>query len=184
LRSLSIRDAYPESLHGSGYSIRSWDGRIFIVDFKTPSTPGLLAKIRTPSIAGGNPHNPDTNPAAAPSASNTSQQQYSSILVLPRITLPYGSLRNGFGFSRSTVTMAAFPSGPFTVSIISIPYWAICAFSFLILVWWWLRLRLRGRIDPTRCPHCGYNLTGNTSGRCPECGREIKAARTTALATK
>lgn len=20
------------------------------------------------------------------------------------------------------------------------------------------------------CPHCGYNLTGNTSGKCPECG--------------
>lgn len=24
--------------------------------------------------------------------------------------------------------------------------------------------------DPTRCGRCGYNLTGNTSGVCPECG--------------
>ncbi len=26
---------------------------------------------------------------------------------------------------------------------------------------------------PHLCPACGYNLTGNTSGVCPECGREI-----------
>ena len=25
----------------------------------------------------------------------------------------------------------------------------------------------------TICERCGYNLTGNTSGRCPECGRSI-----------
>ncbi len=23
------------------------------------------------------------------------------------------------------------------------------------------------------CTSCGYNLTGNTSGKCPECGREF-----------
>ena len=29
----------------------------------------------------------------------------------------------------------------------------------------------RWRADPTpRCTECGYNLTGNVSGRCPECG--------------
>ncbi|HVP12092.1 MAG TPA: hypothetical protein VMV94_13005, partial [Phycisphaerae bacterium] len=26
------------------------------------------------------------------------------------------------------------------------------------------------------CTNCGYNLTGNVSGRCPECGRAIPAA--------
>ncbi len=24
---------------------------------------------------------------------------------------------------------------------------------------------------PGHCPRCGYNLTGNITGRCPECGR-------------
>lgn len=24
------------------------------------------------------------------------------------------------------------------------------------------------------CPYCGYNLTGNVSGVCPECGRPVK----------
>lgn len=28
-------------------------------------------------------------------------------------------------------------------------------------------------IDPYRCNGCGYNLFGNVSGRCPECGRDI-----------
>jgi hypothetical protein len=32
-----------------------------------------------------------------------------------------------------------------------------------VLRWW--RRRRRGR-----CVQCGYNLTGNISGRCPECG--------------
>jgi uncharacterized RDD family membrane protein YckC len=26
------------------------------------------------------------------------------------------------------------------------------------------------------CTHCGYNLTGNVSGRCPECGHDIPVA--------
>jgi hypothetical protein len=30
-------------------------------------------------------------------------------------------------------------------------------------------------IDPGLCSGCGYNLTGNVSGYCPECGRPIDA---------
>ena len=29
-------------------------------------------------------------------------------------------------------------------------------------------------VQPT-CRHCGYNLTGNTSGRCPECGTSLSS---------
>lgn len=31
----------------------------------------------------------------------------------------------------------------------------------IVVVWFWGEAR--------DCPKCGYNLTGNTSGRCPEC---------------
>jgi hypothetical protein len=43
---------------------------------------------------------------------------------------------------------------PFLLTLILIPY-----------LWW------RDRPWPRNsCQHCGYNLTGNTSGACPECG--------------
>lgn len=35
----------------------------------------------------------------------------------------------------------------------------------VIVVWYWGR--------PEVCPQCGYNLTGNVSGRCPECGTPV-----------
>ncbi|MDM8005534.1 MAG: hypothetical protein QUV05_05210 [Phycisphaerae bacterium] len=35
---------------------------------------------------------------------------------------------------------------------------------------WW---RDRRRIPLGHCPKCGYNLTGNVSGVCPECGEAI-----------
>jgi hypothetical protein len=33
--------------------------------------------------------------------------------------------------------------------------------------------RVRRAPDEPLCPNCQYNLTGNTSGRCPECGQPI-----------
>ena len=35
------------------------------------------------------------------------------------------------------------------------------------------RLTRRKRACAGACPHCGYNLTGNTSGVCPECGVRV-----------
>ena len=33
----------------------------------------------------------------------------------------------------------------------------------------------RDKLQPENaCRHCGYNLTGNTSGICPECGTQIQ----------
>ena len=37
------------------------------------------------------------------------------------------------------------------------------------LLWW----RDRQRIPAGRCQKCGYDLTGNVSGRCPECGESL-----------
>ena len=44
--------------------------------------------------------------------------------------------------------------------------------------WWWGKrtgrwLRRRDALRAAgRCPTCGYDLTGNVSGVCPECGKE------------
>lgn len=33
--------------------------------------------------------------------------------------------------------------------------------------------RVENLLDPAKCRKCGYDLTGNMSGRCPECGTDI-----------
>ncbi|RJP33373.1 MAG: hypothetical protein C4547_12370 [Phycisphaerales bacterium] len=35
----------------------------------------------------------------------------------------------------------------------------------IVTVWYWG--------EPDLCPGCGYNLTGNQSGRCPECAMPV-----------
>ncbi|HRX83790.1 MAG TPA: hypothetical protein P5572_02085 [Phycisphaerae bacterium] len=34
-----------------------------------------------------------------------------------------------------------------------------------------------GGVAYPQCSACGYDLTGNTTGTCPECGRSLRAAR-------
>lgn len=63
------------------------------------------------------------------------------------------------------------------VVFVVVPWWGFVAVAVLLVYWrrrvWrcaaWRRER---RIQMGLCPNCGYNLTGNTSGRCPECGGE------------
>lgn len=45
-----------------------------------------------------------------------------------------------------------------------------------ILALAWLFFTRRPRRKPGHCQKCNYNLTGNTSGRCPECGEAVPAA--------
>ena len=52
-----------------------------------------------------------------------------------------------------------------------VPLWALIVLAALpTALLWWLDRR---RIPPGHCRKCGYNLTGNVSGRCPECGERI-----------
>jgi hypothetical protein len=54
-----------------------------------------------------------------------------------------------------------------------VPFWpALALVAFPTAVLWW---RDRRRIPPGHCAHCGYNLSGNVSGICPECGTKIPA---------
>ncbi|MEM9347389.1 MAG: hypothetical protein AAGB26_12305 [Planctomycetota bacterium] len=45
----------------------------------------------------------------------------------------------------------------------------LCCLGVLVL----LRACVRRKRDPLACPECGYNLKGNTTGKCPECGAVI-----------
>lgn len=57
-----------------------------------------------------------------------------------------------------------------TVHLVSVPIWTLLAIAAIptAALWW------RNRPFPNgRCQRCGYDLTGNVSGRCPECGEAI-----------
>ena len=56
-------------------------------------------------------------------------------------------------------------------SVTRLPLWLIFAVVAAPTAFLWYRDRLRRR--PGHCKNCNYNLTGNTSGICPECGTPI-----------
>lgn len=64
------------------------------------------------------------------------------------------------------------------LAVISIPLWTLIALFATppALVLWRARLR-RLRIKAGRCPRCGYDLAGNVTGVCPECGDRIETAK-------
>ncbi|HEY3241813.1 MAG TPA: hypothetical protein VGM03_00550 [Phycisphaerae bacterium] len=57
----------------------------------------------------------------------------------------------------------AFPG----TQILSVPVWLPVLILVAPTLWLWVRDR---RPKPGHCQRCGYDLTGNTSGVCPECG--------------
>ncbi len=57
-----------------------------------------------------------------------------------------------------------------------VPSWAVFAACLMPTGVVWYRARKR---RPWECQKCGYDLTGNESGRCPECGAMVKARDTT-----
>jgi len=79
----------------------------------------------------------------------------------------------GFRLWRMKLNSSGFPAIG-SSSIIIIPWLisvVILGGSLRIL---WLR-PIKKRNDFDRCQECGYNLTGNVSGVCPECGTPIEA---------
>lgn len=60
----------------------------------------------------------------------------------------------------------------FRDGMVAMPLWipsAVCVCATLVI----LRSKNAPVVYPG-CPTCGYNLTGNTSGVCPECGKSVR----------
>ena len=82
--------------------------------------------------------------------------------------------------SRTLVALSGKTYGITTrTTVIAFPLWAsVVLFSLCpsaVLLYGRLhRYRLRRRVRHNQCLGCGYDLTGNVSGRCPECGRVIR----------
>jgi hypothetical protein len=56
---------------------------------------------------------------------------------------------------------------------VSIPLWLVAGLAGHPLAW---VVGARRRPPPGHCQSCGYDLTANVSGRCPECGAAAEAA--------
>ena len=81
-----------------------------------------------------------------------------------RSTFQYESLKTtGLGV-RGTVTTISFPLSGAALLTAAAPAWS--AFGYR-------RRRRRDRQRRGLCGTCGYNLTANTSGVCPECGAPV-----------
>ncbi len=68
----------------------------------------------------------------------------------------------------ANIILAFPPPGPYIVVRPSL--WITVLGSAALAAVALTRARVRGL---NRCGHCGYDLTGNVSGRCPECGTDV-----------
>ncbi len=59
-----------------------------------------------------------------------------------------------------------WPSYKRSSNYITMPFWILFAPTLLMTIWMWRT----SRIFPGKCWKCRYDLTGNESGVCPECG--------------
>lgn len=85
----------------------------------------------------------------------------------------------GTGSLASYLLYLLYGGSPYSLSASSLVKLGVWALAFAsIPVWVALlvsrrRRRLRARMTQGLCVYCGYNLTGNVSGVCPECGSAV-----------
>lgn len=85
---------------------------------------------------------------------------------------------SGFYFERSDLELQWLPKWRFGYTgewLVLIPLWIPLLVVFLIFL---LYRRRSGMVGVSACKRCGYNLTGNVSGVCPECGTAVEGGAT------
>ena len=63
-----------------------------------------------------------------------------------------------------------------SVAIIFLPHWLTNVVAWAVLFIFWHKSR---KPPEGHCQRCGYDLTGNESGRCPECDHRIETTANT-----
>ncbi len=95
----------------------------------------------------------------------------------------YSELPNSLGsypgLSEVRLHMGLFPLGSFSLSnsvysIGGVSLWFPALILAILPAIWLLKWNKRRKLGPNACSSCGYYLTGNTSGVCPECGLALK----------
>jgi hypothetical protein len=83
----------------------------------------------------------------------------------PAYALPWWPDRFGFSWPAFS-TVSGSPSSVFVM----VPCWLLQAVAAIPTAFLWYRDR---RFPRNHCQQCGYDLMGNESGTCPECGEAI-----------
>ena len=90
------------------------------------------------------------------------------------VPFPTMGARTCTSYLWDTIVVRTIASGEVSDQAVSCPWWAILpvlgalsSFSGFRCLRAFARRAMR---DLEHCQRCGYNLTGNVSGRCPECG--------------
>lgn len=110
-------------------------------------------------------------------------RQFRHLRLSPDAALaPFVALRSFAGFQWGdhvgTPLAANVPVAPFRLyRVIGVPCWALSAAGLILpVVRRARRRRLRRGLARALCRSCGYDLTGNVSGVCPECGTKVEVA--------
>jgi len=88
-----------------------------------------------------------------------------------RISRVLGTSANFVGLTGRDCSAAEYRVGR-AGYMLSLPLWLLVGVTFAASLALW-RLDISRRISTSRCQSCGYDLTGNVSGRCPECGHAM-----------
>lgn len=168
-RSATARDAFPEVMTRPGLQVQSLRGRICICEIEAvgrwPSDYQLGLEVWD-----------------HPLPIHWHNDGLRSVYGV-RLMLPHATLRNGYGFSRVTDTIAwGTPIRGWRARGVAVPYWV------LTLAWLGMAAGLLGPLVRQRgwrraglCGRCGYDLRASPN-RCPECGAE--PSRSPAAATR
>ena len=85
----------------------------------------------------------------------------------------------GFRYETRDIARPGRPPSPVhTGTALLVPYWFLWALTGILPMAWLWRWRRNRHLKSDGMPHCAkcdYNLTGNVSGICPECGTPIPA---------
>ena len=61
---------------------------------------------------------------------------------------------------------------------LSTPIWFLILVFAILPTIWLIKWNKRRKLGPNACPACGYDLTGNETGECPECGHASETEAT------
>jgi len=95
---------------------------------------------------------------------------------LPTNSKSTAQLLERFGFALPRYSETNDPNGSSLKSIL-LPFWLPTAIAFVLTIFLFAKRRRSKRMSLGGfCSRCRYDLTGNQSGTCPECGLECNEA--------